>query len=111
MLFYQQNSTNYCTKFSTFLQTILAYQYFFFIVYRQFLFRPYDVSKPKSIAAAKAIKAMNPKMNVESQENRVGAETEHIYNDDFFGSLDGVANALDNVEARTYMVRKLTLYK
>ena len=62
------------------------------------------MSKPKSTAAAKAIKAMNPMVNVESQENRVGAETEHIYNDDFFGGLDGVANALDNVEARTYMV-------
>jgi len=78
---------------------------------RQFLFRPYDVSKPKSIAAAKAIKAMNPHVNVESQENRVGAETEHIYNDDFFGSLDGVANALDNVEARTYMDRRCVFYR
>ena len=78
---------------------------------RQFLFRPYDVSKPKSIAAAKAIKAMNPHVNVESQENRVGAETEHVYNDDFFGSLDGVANALDNVEARTYMDRRCVFYR
>merc|ERR1712008_428367 len=47
---------------------------------RQFLFRPYDVSKPNSTAAAKAIKAMNPMVNVESQENRVGAETEDTYN-------------------------------
>merc|ERR1719418_238880 len=78
---------------------------------RQFLFRPYDVSKPKSTAAAKAIKAMNPMVNVESQENRVGAETEHIYNDDFFGGLDGVANALDNVEARTYMDRRCVFYR
>ena len=62
------------------------------------------MSKPKSTAAAKAIKAMNPMVNVESQENRVGAETEDTYNDDFFAGLDGVANALDNVEARTYMV-------
>jgi len=78
---------------------------------RQFLFRPYDVSKPKSIAAAKAIKAMNPKVNVESQENRVGAETENIYNDEFFENLDGVANALDNVEARTYMDRRCVFYR
>merc|ERR1719460_1831906 len=78
---------------------------------RQFLFRPYDVSKPKSTAAAKAIMAMNPMVNVESQENRVGAETEHIYNDDFFGGLDGVANALDNVEARTYMDRRCVFYR
>ena len=78
---------------------------------RQFLFRPYDVGKPKSTAASKAIKAMNPKMNTEAQENRVGADTEHIYTDDFFGSLDGVANALDNVEARTYMDRRCVFYR
>ena len=51
---------------------------------RQFLFRPYDVQKPKSSAAAKAIKDMNPKVNVEAQENRVGAETESTYSEDFF---------------------------
>ena len=78
---------------------------------RQFLFRPYDVGKPKSSAAAKAIRNMNPNMNVESQENRVGAETENTYTDDFFGSLDGVANALDNVEARTYMDRRCVFYR
>ena len=47
---------------------------------------------------------MNPNVNVESQENRVGADTEHIYNDEFFKNLDAVTNALDNVEACTYMV-------
>jgi len=78
---------------------------------RQFLFRPYDVSKPKATAAAKAIKAMNPMVNIESQENRVGAETEDTYNDDFFAGLDGVANALDNVEARTYMDRRCVFYR
>ena len=42
---------------------------------------------------------MNPQINILSQENRVGAETENIYTDDFFESLSGVCNALDNVEA------------
>ena len=78
---------------------------------RQFLFRSYDVGKAKSTAASKAIKAMNPQMNTEAQENRVGADTEDIYTDDFFGSLDGVANALDNVEARTYMDRRCVFYR
>ena len=73
---------------------------------RQFLFRNSDVQKPKSVAAAAAIRKMNPEVNVESHENRVGVETEHVYNDDFFECLDGVANALDNVEARTYMDRR-----
>lgn len=38
-------------------------------------------------------------MNITAQQNRVGPETESIYDDDFFTALDGVANALDNVEA------------
>jgi len=78
---------------------------------RQFLFRNTDVGKPKSIAAAAAIKKMNPEINVEPQENRVGVETEGVYNDEFFEALDGVTNALDNVEARTYMDRRCVYYR
>merc|ERR1719423_330994 len=78
---------------------------------RQFLFRNTDVNKPKSIAAAAAIRKMNPEVNVEPQENRVGVETEHIYNDEFFEGLGGVTNALDNVEARTYMDRRCVYYR
>lgn len=43
---------------------------------------------------------MNPHLNILAQENRVGAETENIYTDDFFEGLTCVVNALDNVEAR-----------
>ena len=66
---------------------------------RQFLFRPWDVQKLKSTTAGNAAKAMNPEFRITTHENRVGNETENIYNDEFFESLDGVANALDNVDA------------
>ncbi|GBP59539.1 Ubiquitin-activating enzyme E1 1 [Eumeta japonica] len=78
---------------------------------RQFLFRPHDVQKPKSSTAAKAVKRMNPKMNVEAHENRVCPETEATYDDAFFERLDGVANALDNVDARIYMDRRCVYYR
>ncbi|CAH2048911.1 unnamed protein product, partial [Iphiclides podalirius] len=78
---------------------------------RQFLFRPYDVQKPKSSTAAKAIKKMNPSMNVVAHENRVCPETECVYHDQFFEELDGVANALDNVDARIYMDRRCVYYR
>ena len=78
---------------------------------RQFLFRSWDVQQPKATVAAKAATAMNPDLNIEAHENRVGAETENIYNDDFFENLDGVTNALDNVEARTYMDRRCVYYR
>ena len=42
---------------------------------------------------------MNPGCNVVAHENRVGPDTENIYTDEFFERLDGVANALDNVDA------------
>lgn len=78
---------------------------------RQFLFRPVDVQKSKSSTAAKVIKKMNPEINIVAHENRVGPETEKIYNDDFFESLDGVANALDNVDARIYVDRRCVYYR
>lgn len=77
---------------------------------RQFLFRPWDVQKPKSSTAAKAAKTMNPYLNITPQENRVGPDTENIYTDDFFEKLDGVANALDNIDARMYMDRRCVYY-
>ena len=44
-------------------------------------------------------RAMNPAFNAIAHQNRVGPETENVYDDNFFESLDGVANALDNVDA------------
>merc|ERR1712137_1280384 len=77
---------------------------------RQFLFRPWDVQKPKSRTAAAAVKVMNPQLNITAYENRVGPETERFFDDEFFNKLDGVANALDNVEARVYMDRRCVYY-
>lgn len=50
-------------------------------------------------------------MNVVAQENRVCPETEAVYDDAFFEALDGVANALDNVDARIYMDRRCVYYR
>lgn len=54
----------------------------------------------KSDTAAAAVKQMNPSIRITGHQNRVGPDTERVYDDDFFESLDGVANALDNVDAR-----------
>lgn len=77
---------------------------------RQFLFRPQDVQKMKAKTAAEAIKAMNKDVTIIAHENRVGMETEKFYDDEFYGKLDGVANALDNLDARIYMDRKCVYY-
>lgn len=78
---------------------------------RQFLFRPKDVGFSKASVAAAVTKKMNPQINVISHENRVGPDTEKVYDDDFFESLNGVTNALDNLDARTYMDRKCVYYR
>ncbi|CAO3643037.1 unnamed protein product [Cunninghamella blakesleeana] len=80
---------------------------------RQFLFRPADVSKLKSETAAAAAIKMNPDLSgkIDVHQERVSPETENIYNDEFFESLSGVTNALDNVEARKYVDRRCVYYR
>jgi len=70
---------------------------------RQFLFRNSDIGKAKSTSAANAIKKMNPDFNITPQLNKVCPENEKFYNSSFYNNLDGVVNALDNVQARLYM--------
>ncbi|KAK7928208.1 hypothetical protein PG985_005206 [Apiospora marii] len=79
---------------------------------RQFLFRPKDVGQMKSDCAAKAVQAMNPDLvgHIECMKDRVSPETEHTFNEDFWNALDGVTNALDNVEARTYVDRRCVFF-
>lgn len=79
---------------------------------RQFLFRPRDVGRNKSEVAADAVIDMNPDLEgkITAKIDKVGAETEDIFNDDFWQSLDFVTNALDNVDARTYVDRRCVFY-
>jgi ubiquitin-activating enzyme E1 len=50
---------------------------------------------------------MNNDVNVECLAERVGGDTEHVFTDTFFNQLHGVANALDNVEARMLLFTSL----
>ena len=79
---------------------------------RQFLFRSKDVGKLKSDCAAQAVQAMNPQLkgHIDMMKDRVAQDTEYIFNENFWNSLDGVTNALDNVEARTYVDRRCVFF-
>jgi ubiquitin-activating enzyme E1 len=70
---------------------------------RQFLFRDWDLGKPKSTAAARAACAINPALRVAALQNRVSPETEAVFDDSFWERTDLVVNALDNVNARLYV--------
>ena len=79
---------------------------------RQFLFRSRDVGKLKSECASRAVQAMNPdlKGHIDMLKDRVAQETEHVFNEDFWEGLDAVTNALDNVDARTYVDRRCVFF-
>lgn len=79
---------------------------------RQFLFRPKDVGQLKSECAARAVQEMNPdlKGKITALKDRVAQDTEHIFNEDFWNSMDGITNALDNVDARTYVDRRCVFF-
>jgi len=77
---------------------------------RQFFFREKDIRNYKSIVAAEAVKSMNQNINITALTERVGKETEDTFNDSFFQQLDGICNALDNVESRIYMDKKCVYY-
>lgn len=70
---------------------------------RQFLFRDSDIGKAKSSVAGAAAKAINSDFNIRALQNRVSPDTEDVFDDSFWGSLDLVVNALDNVNARLYV--------
>eukprot|EP01038_Epipyxis_sp_PR26KG_P008482 gene8482-11465_t len=78
---------------------------------RQFLFRNTDINCPKSTTAVNAVKRMNPYLNAIACEHKVATETEAIFDDRFYESLDMVCTALDNVEARLYIDQKCLFYR
>ncbi|KAK5078217.1 E1 ubiquitin-activating protein [Lithohypha guttulata] len=79
---------------------------------RQFLFRPKDVGKQKSDCAAAAVQAMNPdlKGKITTMTDRIGPDSEDVFDENFWAELDFVTNALDNVEARTYVDRRCVFF-
>ncbi|KAG9254277.1 uncharacterized protein F5Z01DRAFT_736579 [Emericellopsis atlantica] len=80
---------------------------------RQFLFRSADVGKMKSDRAAVAVERMNPELrgHIVTHQDKVGPDTEHIFQETFWQKLDGVTNALDNVEARRYVDSRCVLFR
>lgn len=78
---------------------------------RQFLFREENVGKPKSVTAANRARTMNAALHVQCREDILAPSTEHIFDDDFWMSLDVVCNALDNIDARLYSDGKCVFFQ
>ncbi|SZE99427.1 unnamed protein product [Blumeria hordei] len=80
---------------------------------RQFLFRSNDVGSLKSDCAAAAVERMNSdlKGHIVTLRDRVGADTENVFDENFWRKLDGVTNALDNVDARRYVDQRCVFFQ
>ncbi|CAI9107040.1 OLC1v1006312C2 [Oldenlandia corymbosa var. corymbosa] len=78
---------------------------------RQFLFRDWNIGQAKSTVAASAALSINPNLHVEALQNRVGPETENVFDDAFWENLTAVVNALDNVNARLYVDQRCLYYQ
>eukprot|EP00343_Euplotes_focardii_P012921 CAMPEP_0205833078 /NCGR_PEP_ID=MMETSP0206-20130828/48682_1 /ASSEMBLY_ACC=CAM_ASM_000279 /TAXON_ID=36767 /ORGANISM="Euplotes focardii, Strain TN1" /LENGTH=1012 /DNA_ID=CAMNT_0053139147 /DNA_START=84 /DNA_END=3122 /DNA_ORIENTATION=+ len=78
---------------------------------RQFLFRKGDVGHAKSETACRIGVEMNSEFNVKSYQTLVSEQTEDVFDDEFWGSLDFVVNAVDNIKARLYVDSRCVWYK
>ncbi|KAK2376518.1 ubiquitin-activating enzyme E1 [Trifolium repens] len=78
---------------------------------RQFLFRDWNIGQAKSTVAASAAASINPRLNIEALQNRVGTETENVFRDTFWENLSVVINALDNVNARLYVDQRCLYFQ
>ncbi|XP_036905588.1 ubiquitin-like modifier-activating enzyme 7 isoform X3 [Sturnira hondurensis] len=77
---------------------------------RQFLFRPEDIGRPKAEVAAEATCHLNSDLQVNPLTHPLDPSTEHIFGDNFFSHVDGVAAALDSFQARHYVAARCTHY-
>ncbi|KAF7841934.1 ubiquitin-activating enzyme E1 1-like [Senna tora] len=78
---------------------------------RQFLFRDWNIGQAKSTVAASAAVSINPPLQIEALQNRVGPETENVFDDAFWENLSVVINALDNVNARLYVDQRCLYFQ
>lgn len=77
---------------------------------RQFLFRKNNVGDSKSRVACQIAHSINNHLNVQDYKLYVAPETEGIFNDKFWDSLDFVVNAVDNIKARLYVDSRCVWY-
>ncbi|XP_019234013.1 PREDICTED: ubiquitin-activating enzyme E1 1-like isoform X2 [Nicotiana attenuata] len=78
---------------------------------RQFLFRDWNIGQAKSTVAATAAASINSQLQVEALQNRVGPETENVFDDTFWENLSVVINALDNINARLYVDQRCLYFQ
>jgi ubiquitin-activating enzyme E1 len=80
-------------------------------VNRQFLFRKTDIGQAKSKVAINRIQSINKATNYKDKILKLEKETENIFTDKFWESQDVIFTAVDNIETRRFVDRKITQFK
>lgn len=79
---------------------------------RQLLFREKHVGQSKSLVASETIANINPNLEVRALTEKVSADNANgQFNDDFWGEVDLVITALDNVDARKFVDDQCVKYR
>lgn len=101
----------YCTWI--FSQKILLALHFHYIFTKYFLIICkvlFVLQSNKASVAAKTVLNFNRDLKIEAYKERVSIETESIFNDQYFADLNGVINALDNVDARLFSLLPVLIF-
>jgi len=69
------------------------------------------VGSSKSKTACQAAQDFNKNLNVQAYTALVCSNTEELFNDNFWESLDFAVNAVDNVDARKYVDSRCVWYE
>ncbi|KAF7816121.1 ubiquitin-activating enzyme E1 1 [Senna tora] len=78
---------------------------------RPFLFGDWNIGQAKSTVAASAAVSINPSLHIEAFQNRVGPETENVFDDTFWENLSVVINALGNVNDKLYVDQRCLYFQ
>ncbi|KAL2631033.1 hypothetical protein R1flu_015719 [Riccia fluitans] len=69
----------------------------------QLLYQLEDLDRPKTPAAARALRSINPAAQIHALQEKFDADTEGIFDSSFFSSIAGVFSAVDSAQARLYI--------
>eukprot|EP00245_Coleochaete_scutata_P003708 TRINITY_DN15555_c0_g1_i1.p1 TRINITY_DN15555_c0_g1~~TRINITY_DN15555_c0_g1_i1.p1 ORF type:complete len:1059 (+),score=200.70 TRINITY_DN15555_c0_g1_i1:45-3179(+) len=69
----------------------------------QMLYRSSDIGQPKAVVATKSVRKINPAAQVEAFSEKFEAQTDSLFDANFFERLSGVCSAVDNATTRLHL--------
>ncbi|KAG6558134.1 hypothetical protein Mapa_000315 [Marchantia paleacea] len=77
----------------------------------QLLYQIDDLDRPKTPAAARALRNINPAAQIHALQEKFDTDTEGIFDSSFFKSVAGVFSAVDSAQARLYIDNRCVTHR